>query len=361
MTALHATEASTVYLSLHARVAGVTVADIDDLLYEQRSLVKQLAMRRTLWAVPRDLLPALWGSASARVAEVEFRRLVKEVEKNEIARDGTTWLTTALDAVEGHLSGREAMGTRQIREQVAAVAGSVVRSPGKAYGGIGAIAPNVLTLLGAQGRAMRARNAGHWRSSRPLWGTTLDWLGEPMLSPLPARAGYARLVTDWLATFGPGTEADLVWWLGATKAAVRQALADVDAQPVLLEDGSGAWLAADDLQPEPPAEPWAALLPTLDPTTMGWRGRDFYLHPEHTRLLFDSVGNGGTSAWLDGRMVGAWIQDESGRVQIVPVAPLAAADRARLQEEATRLTDFLDGTIITNVYKSQLMRGVALP
>ncbi|MFC6345526.1 DNA glycosylase AlkZ-like family protein, partial [Nocardioides hankookensis] len=68
MTVLHATEAPSVYLSLWARVDGLTVADVDRALYDDRSLVKQLAMRRTLFVFPRDLLPAAWGSASARVA-----------------------------------------------------------------------------------------------------------------------------------------------------------------------------------------------------------------------------------------------------------------------------------------------------
>ena len=73
MTVLHSTEPATVYLSLLARVDGLTVADVDTALYDERSLVKQLAMRRTLFVFPRDLLPAAWGSASARVAASRAR------------------------------------------------------------------------------------------------------------------------------------------------------------------------------------------------------------------------------------------------------------------------------------------------
>jgi hypothetical protein len=32
----------------------------------------------------------------------------------------------------------------------------------------------------------------------------------------------ARLVAAYLYGFGPVTEADLVWWFGATKGAMRQ-------------------------------------------------------------------------------------------------------------------------------------------
>ena len=71
MTVLHATEAATVHLAVAARAEGVSPADVDAALYDERTIVKQLAMRRTLFVFPRDLLPAAWGSASARVATSE--------------------------------------------------------------------------------------------------------------------------------------------------------------------------------------------------------------------------------------------------------------------------------------------------
>ena len=121
----------------------------------------------------------------------------------------------------------------------------------------------------------------------------------------------------WLRSFGPGTEADLVWWLGATKAAVRRALGELGAVEVGLSDGTG-YLLPDDVDDDPEPEPWAALLPVLDPTTMGWKQRDFYLDPEDRPFLFDTNGNGGSTAWWCGRIVGCWVQDPDGVVVVVP-------------------------------------------
>src|SRR4051812_5549427 len=59
---LHATEPSSVHLSARAR-CGASPAGVDAALYTERSLVKQLAMRRTVFAFPVDLLPAVRGSA----------------------------------------------------------------------------------------------------------------------------------------------------------------------------------------------------------------------------------------------------------------------------------------------------------
>ena len=137
-----------------------------------------------------------------------------------------------------------------------------------------------------------------------------------MPEPAKEREGYAELVRRWLTTFGPGTEADLVWWLGSTKTAVRAALADVGAVEVALDGGGTGWVLPDDPlldEAEPPVEPWAALLPVLDPTVMGWKERDFYLGP-HGPMLFDTNGNAGTTAWWDGRIVGCWVQDPDGVV-----------------------------------------------
>ncbi len=359
MTVLHATEPSTVHLSAHAR-ADVTIADVERALYADRSLVKQLAMRRTLFVFPRDLLPAAWGSASARVAATEHRRLAKEIERQGLTDDGDAWLATAMAAIERLLADGADHSATEIRERVAEVEGRVSRSAGKSYASVGSIAPNVLTLLGAHARIVRGVNGGQWRTSRPRWTAMTTWLGE-VPAPFDEADGYAELTRRWLRTFGPGTEADLVWWFGATKAAVRRSLADVGAVPVALESGSIGWVLPDDLAEEAPVAPWTALLPTLDPTTMGWRERDFYLDPAHVRHLFDSVGNGGTSAWVDGRMVGGWVQDENGVVRVVSIGRLSPAHRTLLDVEADRLTDLLDGAIITNVYKSHLMLGRSYP
>ena len=92
----------------------------------------------------------------------------------------------------------------------------------------------------------------------------------------------------WLRRFGPGTTLDLTWWLGSTLTAVRQALRDVGAVEVALEGGTG-WVLPDDVDPAGPVDPWVALLPGLDPTTMGWSERDWYLRPHRAQVFVDTV------------------------------------------------------------------------
>jgi len=109
VTVLHATEPATVYLSCFARVDNVTIADVDHALFTDRTLVKQLAMRRTLFVFPRDLLPAVLPSASARVASMERNRMAKDLVLAGVTHDGNAWLDRArsevLAALANHRTG----------------------------------------------------------------------------------------------------------------------------------------------------------------------------------------------------------------------------------------------------------------
>ena len=99
----------------------------------------------------------------------------------------------------------------------------------------------------------------------------------------------------------------------------------------------------------------------LDPTLMGWKERDFYLDPEHVPYLFDSNGNGGTTAWWNGRVVGCWVQDDAGVVRVVLREDVGAEAVRALETEAARLTAWLDGIRISSVYASLQMKSAMLP
>lgn len=349
---LHATEPATVYLSVHARVDGVTVADVDRALYDDRTLVKQLAMRRTLFVFPRDLLPAAWGSASARVAATERARMAKDVEKAGVAADGDAWLDRSRAAVLDALAARpDGMTAVEVRDALPEVAVKFEVTGGAVWNH-----SRVLTHLGLTHDLVRGANTQHWRLSRPRWTLMDRWLGE-VPQPLAPEDGYAELVARWLRAFGPGTEDDLVWWLGATKGAVRAALARLGTVEVTLDGGVTGHLLADDLDAEEPVEPWAALLPVLDPTVMGWKQREWYLGP-HAPQLFDRNGNAGTTAWWDGRVVGCWVQDPDGVVEVRLVERVPTEARDALAAEAARLTAWLDGVRVGTVYPSSAMKTV---
>jgi hypothetical protein len=353
---LHGTDPATVYLSAWARVDGFSVADLERALYADRTLVKHLAMRRTLFVFPRAVLGVAQAGASERVADSERRRLVRDVEKAALYPDGERWLSEAGAQVLAALSGGREATSSELRAEIPLLEGSMTYGEGKSWGGQVPVGPRVLTTLSAAGRIVRASNDGAWTTSRPRWTLMEAWLGEELAAPSVAE-GVAGLVERWLRAFGPGTAADVKWWLGSTVAAVRRALSDLEAVEVDL-DGQTGYLLPDDLHPVEPVEPWAALLPPLDPTTMGWFERDWYLG-DYKAQLFDTSGNAGPTVWWDGRIVGGWRQGESGEVVLQLLEDIGAEGRQALDAEAARLTDWLAGTRFLPRFPSPLSKVLA--
>jgi hypothetical protein len=350
---LHATDPATPYLSLWARMADFAVTDLDTELYERRRVVKHLAMRRTLWVIRTRDLPLVQRGASDRVADNERRKLIADTQKAGVCDDGTDWLDTACAAVLRHLTDRGPMSAKDLRAAIPELAGHYDPAPGKRWGGQTPLAPRVLTVLAVRGDIVRGPNDGSWTVSRPRWAPTEAWLPESLdaVSPDTART---ELVRTWLHTFGPATGTDIKWWFGNTLTWVRQALADVEAVEVDL-DGQPGYALPDDLEAEPAAESWCALLPGLDITTMGWFDRDWYLCG-HRGQVFDTNGNGGPTAWCNGRIVGGWGQNADGRVELRLLEEVGRGAKQALQRRADELTEWLDGVRINPRFPSPLSK-----
>jgi hypothetical protein len=339
-----------VYLSARARVDAMEIGDLERALYVDRSLIKHLAMRRTLFVLPRSLLGFAQSAVGNQVAERARRPLIRSVEAAGLHRDGQRWLAQVSNEVEALLSDGRELTTIELRQAIPLLAGSVPNGEGKTWGRPLAVGPQVLAILSAAGTIVRASNAGAWHVSRPRWTSMRAFLGQD-LAPIPEDQAMARLVEEWLRAFGPGTMADIRWWLGSTVTAVSRALTQLGAVEVDL-DGRPGYVLADDVELVDPVEPWPALLPALDPTTMGWVERDWYLGPHRARL-FDASGNAGPTAWWDGRIVGGWQQADSGEV-VAHIFEDIGADGARsIEEEAARLTSWLGGQRVQPRFPSQ--------
>lgn len=349
LVGLHATDAATVYLSACARLARPSAAEVERALYEDVTLVKLLSMRRTLFAVTEDCAPYVSSSTARAIAVKERATLLKHLAEHAEGWDGQRLAATEREV----LAALERLGeatTAELAAEVPALRETMVMSAGKAYEARQSVGSRLLRLLASDGHVRRCRPRGSWLSSSYPWALVPQW------PDLPVREAKAEVVRRWLAAFGPATVEDVKWWTGWTLGDTRRALADVAAVEVALDGGGRGLLLPDDTADEPAPEPWAALLPGLDPTVMGWRGRDWYLRPQDVPALFDRAGNAGPTVWWNGRVVGGWAQRADGEVVWRLFGDEGGEAVAAVAAEAERLAAWLGEVRVTPRFRTPLER-----
>jgi hypothetical protein len=345
---VHSTDPASVVVASWARLAvrSATAAEVERALYEERTLLRLMAMRRTMFVVDREVAPVVHAACSLTVAARERAKLLKYMAESGVPGDGAppeAWLAGAEDAA---LAALAALGEATAPEVAAAdprLSAEIRVGSGK-WSATQKIASRILTVLAAEGRVVRARPRGSWSSTQFRWAALEAWAGAPLEELEPA-AAEAELARRWLWSYGPARAEDLQWWTGWTARQARRALAAVGAVEAELEDGAAGWVLPDDVDPVGPVEPWVALLPALDATPMGFKHRDWYLGA-HAERLFDANGNVSPTVWVDGRIAGGWARRPDGEIAFALLEDAGAEAAAAIEAEAAALAPRLgDATL----------------
>jgi hypothetical protein len=361
VVALHSSDPVTVYLSAMVRMRHPSIEAVERALYDDRCVVRHHAMRRTLWVATPDVVRLMHAAATRKLVGPEHRRTAKLLADNGV-EDPDAWLEDARRQVVAALEHHGPMTARALGERVPALRHKIVMAPGKNYSATVSAHTRVLLNLGFEGQVVRTRPTGTWVNGAYTYAAMESWLPGG-LGDLTEREAARELATRWLHAFGPATTADLQWWTGWTGATTKRALSDSAAVEVTLDDGPG-WLAPGDDEREPPSGPWVALLPGLDPTTMGWKERDWYL-PAGAAHAFDRMGNAGPTIWIDGRVVGVWDQLPDGGIGTHLFEEVSEERRSEIDRRAGELAEMIGDTRFTVRFPSPvsaaLRKGTALP
>jgi hypothetical protein len=358
LVAVHSTDPSSVYLAITARMppepgadsAAAGLSSVDRALYEDRTLIRLLGMRRTVFVAPLDNAALIQAACSRAVAARERRKVLSWLAEAGAGGDPDAWLAEVEEAALAALTVRGEATAAELAADDARLATELVLAAGKSYQGRQTVASRVLFLLAAQGRAVRGRPRGSWTSHQYRWAPLTAWCPQGLADWDPA-AAEAELARRWLAAYGPATADDLQWWTGWGKTQVRRVLAELAPAEVDLDGVAGIALAGD-LEPAPEAAPWVALLPGLDSTPMGWQGRGWFLG-EHGSRLFDRFGNVGPTLWWDGRVVGGWAQARDGEIVCRFLEDAGSAAVTAAEGAAERL-----GAVLGDVRLSARTRGL---
>ncbi|KOV98352.1 hypothetical protein ADK65_21795 [Streptomyces sp. NRRL B-1140] len=355
LVALHGTDPATVYLAVGARLADParTVEETERALYEDRHLVRMHGMRHTVFVFPTTLTAVVHASTGLAVAARERASLLKHMVT--AGAPDAAWLKEVEESTLAALARRGQATAAELAADEPRLREQFVYAAGKSYEGVHTVSTRLLKVLGVEGKVVRGRPLGSWTSSRFRWAVA------PEHPDLDVAEAQAELLGRWLAACGPATEADLKWWTGWRVTEVRRALAAIGAEAVSLDEGT-AYVAEGDTGPVlSPDEPWAALLPGLDPTAMGWQQRDWFLGPRLRPRLFDGSGNVGPTVWWNGRVVGGWAQRPDGEIvwRILEEEGVGRDARAAIESEAERLTGWLGTTRVTPRFRTPLEKELA--
>jgi hypothetical protein len=355
LVALHSTDPATVFLSAAARMRSPGVEPLERALYEDRVLVRALGMRRTMFVLPVDMVPVVQAGCTDALVPAERRRTLAMLEENDVP-DADRHLreleeeTLAVIQAQGEVTGAE------LSKLVPGLRRQLLVGQGTKWEGTIGLTTRVLFLLATEQKIVRGRPRGGWTSSQYRWSPMSSWL-PASARPLGADEARVVLARRWLESFGPAPVSDLKWWSGLTLGQVRKALASLEVEEVDL-DGTPAIVLADDVAPTPSPGPWIALLPALDPTTMGWQQRGWYLG-DHGKALFDTNGNAGPTVWSDGRIVGGWAQRKSGEVVFRLLDDVGQEAAGAIAGEAARLTKWLGDVRVTPRFPTPLQKELS--
>ena len=367
MVALHATDPVTVYLSAWAWT-GCAAGDVDEAIYHERVLVRMLGMRRTVFVVPADLVPVVQAACTDDVAKRLRRQLEKDLGTGGVGDgDPAGWLRdlgagvlAAMRARDGGASGAE------LSEDEPRLRTQLSFSPDKSYGGTAYITSRVLVLLAAEGHLVRGHRRGGWSSGQFTWFPASAWLeagavgaGNGAGSAAVPDAGAARveLARRWLRAFGPARSLTCSGGAGGRAGRRRRRWPRCRWPRWTWTGGRGSRWRTISSSPMT-SSPAATLLPSLDPTPMGWQEREWFLGP-HRAALFDRTGNIGPTVWWAGRVVGGWAQRASGEVVFRLLEDAGAEAAAAVAGEAARLEAWLGSSRATPRFRTPLERELS--
>ena len=298
-------------LAVRARSEGVTAADVDRALTEERSLLITWLNRGTLHLVRSEDYPWLHALTTPPLLTSNTRRLRQEGVSAEAAEKGVEVIEKAL-AAEGPLT------RPQLRERLDAAG---VPTANQAL-------VHLLFLATLRGIAVRGPMAG----KEHAYVLVRDWLGEPR--PVDRERALAELARRYLVGHAPADDRDLARWAGLPLRDARAGLAAISKQLVERDDG----LVELKKTPPPAPLPPPRLLGPYDPVLLGWASREEIVGP-HKMLVTDN-GLFRPFAMVDGRAVATW-RLAAGKVTIEQLGEVKKKDAAALEADAARVLEFI--------------------
>jgi hypothetical protein len=298
-------------LAVRARTQGVSAADVDTALSEDRSLLITWLNRGTLHLVRCEDYPWL----HALTTPTHFAGCRRRLQQEGVSEGAAE---RAMKTVEKTLAEAGPLGGRDLR---ARLTDAGVRTQGQAF-------IHLMFLAAACGILVRSPMVG----KEHAYVLVRDWLGEP--EPVDRSRAVAELARRYLLGHGPADDRDLARWAGLP---LRDARAGLEAIAPELEQREDGLLDLEG-RPAPAPLPPPRLLGAYDPLLLGWTSREEVVGQRKTLVTVNGIFR--PFALVDGRAIATW-RLAGGKVTIEQFGKLRKKDAAALETEAQRVLEYL--------------------
>ena len=297
-------------LAVRARTTGLSAADVDRALTEDRSLLVTWLNRGTLHLVRSEDYPMLHALTTPPLLTSARRRLQQEgVEEKEVER--------ALKTIEKTLGDEGPLGGKDLR---AGLEEAGARIAGQAF-------IHLMFLAAVRGILVRGPMIG----KEHAYVLIDDWLGKR--KPGDREKALAELARRYLAGHGPANDRDLARWAGLPLRDSRAGLTAIASELEEREDGLLDLAKRPAAAPLPPPR----LLGSFEPVLLGWTSRDEVVGPH--KLLVTINGIFKPFALVGGEAVAIW-RLSGGKVTIEPLAKVSKKTMKALGAEARDVERF---------------------
>jgi hypothetical protein len=298
-------------LAVRARTEGVTAADVDRALTEDRSLLITWLNRGTLHLVRGEDYPWL----HLLTAPTHFASCKRRLRQEGLSEgDGER----ALALIEKTLADEGPLGGKDLRARLEAAG---VRTDGQIF-------IHLMFLAAARGVLVRGPMVG----KQHAYVLVRDWLGEP--KPVDREKAVVELARRYLAGHGPADDRDLARWAGLPLRDARAGLEAIAGELEQRDDGLVELKKRPATGPMPPPR----LLGAFDPLLLGWTSREEVVGPHKMLVTINGIFR--PFALVDGRAVATW-RLSGGKLTIERLGKVGKRDAAALEEEAERVLAFL--------------------
>lgn len=300
-------------LAIRARTTGLTAADVDRALTQDRSLLITWLNRGTLHLIRTEDYWALHRLTAKPQFQAGSRRILARLGVSAAAADRAVGVVERALAADGPLT-RVQLADRLVSSGLPSASGAALQ---------------VLMLASLRGMAVRGPMIG----AHHAYVHVRDWLGHRPPEPEPDVA-LAWLARRYLAGHGPAADHDLAKWAGLPVTWARRGLTAIATELADRPDGlaelAGHRASPADLRPR--------LLGAFDPLLLGWSSREPVLGDRQGIVTVNGLFR--PFALVAGQAAGVWTY-RRGQVELEPFDPLPADVAKALAVEACDVQRFL--------------------